>query len=112
MVNVPAHPSLSSAFDEQVGHLRRYTRPGLRAELASAGFEPLLLSHVFSWLVLPMWLKRKVLSGGGAEIGHDQSSPTIDAAARALTSVERALLGRAPLPFGTSILCVATRGRQ
>jgi SAM-dependent methyltransferase len=112
VVNVPAHQWLWSAFDEQVGHVRRYTRPALRAELASAGFEPVLLSHVFSWLVPPMWLKRRVLSGGAAEIGHDQCSPTIDAAARALTSAERALLGRASLPIGSSVLCVATRGRR
>lgn len=112
VVNVPAHQWLWSAFDERVGHVRRYTRPALRAELASVGFEPVLLSHVFSWLVPPMWLKRKVLSGGAAEIGHDQDSPAIDAAARALTSAERALLGRASLPIGSSVLCVATRERR
>ena len=55
-----------------------------------------------------MWLKRRALSRGNAEIGHDQSSFAIDAAARALTSAERTLLGRASLPFGTSVLCVAT----
>ena len=110
VVNVPAHQWLWSAFDEQVGHVRRYTRPALGSELASVGFEPLLLSHVFSWLVPPMWLKRRALSGGAAEIGHDQSSFAIDAAAKALTSAERTVLGRASLPFGTSVLCVARRG--
>jgi ubiquinone/menaquinone biosynthesis C-methylase UbiE len=110
VVNVPAHQWLWSAFDEQVGHVRRYTRQALRTELASVGFKPLLLSHIFSWLVPPMWLKRRALSGGAAEIGHDQSSLAIDAAARALTSAEGTLLGRASLPLGTSVLCVATRG--
>jgi SAM-dependent methyltransferase len=110
VVNVPAHQSLWSAFDEYVGHVRRYSRPALRAELASVGFRPLLLSHIFSWLVPPMWFKRRVMSGGAVEIGHDQRSFAIDAAAKALTSAERALLGRASLPFGTSVLCVAARG--
>jgi SAM-dependent methyltransferase len=109
VVNVPAHQWLSSAFDEQVGHVRRYTRPALDAELVLAGFRPRLLSHVFSWLVPPLWLKRRVLSRGAPEIGHDQSSAVIDAAARALTLAERAVLGRASLPFGTSVLCVAGR---
>jgi SAM-dependent methyltransferase len=109
VVNVPAHQWLWSAFDEQVGHVRRYTRRALRAKLASVGFQPQLLGHIFSWLVPPMWLKRRALSGGAAQIGHAQTSLAIDAAAGALTSVERALLGRISLPVGTSVLCVATR---
>jgi SAM-dependent methyltransferase len=112
VVNVPAHRWLWSAFDDQVGHVRRYNRGTLTAELAAVGLRPQLLSHIFSWLVGPMWLKRKVLSGGDPEIGHGQSSRVIDAAARALTSAERSLLGRASLPFGTTVLCVAARERR
>jgi hypothetical protein len=44
--------------------------------------------------------------------GDDQTSPAIDAAARALTSAEWVLLGRASLPIGSSVLYVATRGRR
>jgi dolichyl-phosphate beta-glucosyltransferase len=107
VVTVPAHQWLWSAADEQLGHVRRYTRRMLRAELAAAGFEPELLTHVFSWLVPPVWLKRKVASGGDAELGLDQTSPLIDTAAMALTLGERMAVGRATLPFGTSVLCVA-----
>jgi SAM-dependent methyltransferase len=109
VVNVPAHEWLWSAFDDRVGHVRRYTRTRLRAELAAVGFEPLLLTHIFGWLVPPMWLKRKLLSRGAVEIGHDTESWAISRAARALTFAERALLGRAALPIGTSVLAVATR---
>jgi SAM-dependent methyltransferase len=109
VVNVPAHQWLWSAFDDRVGHVRRYTPAALRADLAAVRFGPLLLTHIFSWLVPPMWLKRKLLSGGAVEIGHDQDSWAIDHAARALTFAERALLGRVALPIGTSVLCVATR---
>jgi SAM-dependent methyltransferase len=109
VVNVPAHRWLWSAFDEEVGHLRRYTRSSMRAELGAAHLEPLLLGHTFSWLVPPMWLMRKALSGETAELGFDRASPAIDRAASALTLGERALLGRVALPFGTSVLCVATR---
>lgn len=35
---VPAHPRLFNGFDRGVGHFRRYTRPGLEALLAEAGF--------------------------------------------------------------------------
>ena len=107
VVTVPAHQWLWSAADEQLGHVRRYTRRTLRADLAAAGFEPGLITHVFSWLVPPVWLKRKLASGGGAELGLDQTSPAIDTAAMALTLAERTVVGRVSLPVGTSILCVA-----
>jgi SAM-dependent methyltransferase len=107
VVTVPAHQWLWSAADEQLGHVRRYNRRTLRMDLAAAGFEPVLLTHVFSWLVPPVWLKRKLVSGGNAELGLDQTSLAIDVAAMGLTLVERALLGRAAMPFGTSVLCVS-----
>ena len=108
VVTVPAHQWLWSAADEQLGHVRRYNRRTLRMDLAAAGFEPVLLTHVFSWLVPPVWLKRKLVSGGNAELGLDQTSPVIDLAAMGLTLAERAVLGRAAMPVGTSVLCVAT----
>jgi 2-polyprenyl-3-methyl-5-hydroxy-6-metoxy-1,4-benzoquinol methylase len=51
VVSVPAHQWLWSAFDDRVGHVRRYTRAALRADLAAVGFGPLLLTHIVSWLV-------------------------------------------------------------
>jgi dolichyl-phosphate beta-glucosyltransferase len=107
VVTVPAHRWLWSAADVQLGHVRRYQRRTLRAELAAAGFEPVLLTHVFSWLVGPVLLQRRLLSGGRAELGLDRRSATIDAASMVLTFAERKLLGRVALPLGTSILCVA-----
>ena len=109
VVNVPAHTWLWSAADESLGHIRRYTRASLRAELAEAGLEPALLSHVFSWLVLPVWVTRRMASGGDAELGLDRTSFVIDRAAMVLTALERALLGRVSTPLGTSVLCVARR---
>jgi SAM-dependent methyltransferase len=109
VVNVPAHRWLWSAADESLGHERRYTRRSLRTELSAAGFEPILLSHVFSWLVLPVLLARRVARGGQAELGLDRTSLVIDRAAMVLTLVERELLGRVAGPLGTSILCVARR---
>jgi SAM-dependent methyltransferase len=109
VVTVPAHQWLWSAADEHLGHVRRYTRPALRAELAMSGFEPVLLAHVFSWLVLPVLVTRKLRRTGSPELGLDRTSFTLDMAAMALTWAERQLLGRVGVPFGTSILCVAVR---
>ncbi len=68
-----------------------------------------MLTHVFSWLVLPVWLTRRVASDGTAELGLERTSSLIDLAAMVLTRLERSLLGRLSLPLGTSVLCVARR---
>jgi hypothetical protein len=107
VVNVPAHGWLWSQADVELGHVRRYTRAMLRRELRAAGFEPLILTHVFSWLVPPVWLTRRVVRPGTAELGLDRTSVLIDRAAMALTWLERGLIGRVSMPLGTSVLCVA-----
>jgi SAM-dependent methyltransferase len=109
IVNVPAHEWLWSEADEFLGHVRRYTRGALRRELTDSGFRPTILTHVFSWLVAPVWLKRRAARGEGPELGLDQASPLITDTAMVLTRLERALVGRVTLPFGTSILCVADK---
>jgi SAM-dependent methyltransferase len=109
IVNVPAHTWLWSEADEFLGHVRRYTRPTLRRDLADGGFRPRIMTHVFSWLVPPVWFKRRAQRGHGAELGLDQQSTLIDRAAMVLTLLERQLIGRVDLPFGTSILCVAEK---
>jgi dolichyl-phosphate beta-glucosyltransferase len=106
IVNVPAHEWLWSASDEVLGHRRRYTRAMLRAQLVAAGLEPVVSTHVFSWLVLPVFIKRRVASHD-AELGLDQTSALIDFAAMVLTRLERSVVGRVSLPLGTSVLCVA-----
>jgi hypothetical protein len=109
VVNVPAHPWLRSAADEHLGHRCRYTRSMLRRELAAAGLEPVLMSHVFSWLVVPMWAKRRSNRTDRAALGLNQQGFLFDLVAMTLTFAERLLLGRVALPVGTSVLCVAVR---
>lgn len=109
VVNVPAHQWLWSAADESLGHVRRYDRHRLRRQLATAGLEPTVITHVFSWLVAPMLMTRRLARGGQAELGLDRTSMVIDRTAMVLTRLERALIGRASVPLGTSLLCVAVR---
>jgi hypothetical protein len=99
---------LWSTFDEELGHVRRYSRAALDGELAGARLRPLVLTHVFSWLVPPTLLMRRLMGGGSVASGHGHSSLAVDRAALALTFAERSLLARVSLPFGTSVLCVAT----
>jgi dolichyl-phosphate beta-glucosyltransferase len=107
VVNVPAHAWLWSSADVHLGHHRRYDRRLLRRQLAEAGFEPVLLSHVFAWLVPPVWVERRLRRGDRPALGLDRSGFVVDRAAMVLTTLERLLLGRVDVPVGTSLLAVA-----
>lgn len=107
VVNVPAHRWLWSAADEHLGHHRRYTRRMLRRELHDAGYDVALCTHIFSWLVGPVWLRRTFARGEGPELGLDATGSLLDVAASILTFGERQLVGRISLPLGTSVLAVA-----
>ncbi len=109
VVNVPAHAWLWSSADVYLGHRRRYTRPLLRRHLEASGFRVVWMSHVFSWLVVPVWLARRLQSDPERQLGLDRPSAVVEAAALVLTRLERALVRWCPLPLGTSILCVAAK---
>ena len=110
IVSVPAHPWLWSDADDLLGHVRRYTRRALRRDLERSGLEVVWISHVFSWLTLPVLLRRRK-GGGNVEhtLGLDASSPLIEWASMGLTRVEALVIRWVSLPFGTSVLCVARR---
>lgn len=105
VLTVPALPWLWSDVDRRLGHVRRYTANAVESLVRDAGLEPLVLTYVFSWLVGPMLVGRRMLgqSGVGA------SWPVVDRLALVLTALERALVGRVRLPVGTTVLCVARK---
>jgi dolichyl-phosphate beta-glucosyltransferase len=107
IINVPAHPRLWSAADEVLGHARRYTRRTLRRELEQGGLEVVWMSHVFSWLVLPVWWKRRMLPANSPQLGSEVTSPALDRISMVLTRLEWEVVSRMPIPFGTSVLCIA-----
>ncbi len=58
---VPALPWLYGAFDERVGHMRRYTKPELEGKLERAGFK-VVLSRYFDFAgIAPWWVKYRLL---------------------------------------------------
>jgi 2-polyprenyl-3-methyl-5-hydroxy-6-metoxy-1,4-benzoquinol methylase/glycosyltransferase involved in cell wall biosynthesis len=107
VVNVPAHPRLWSSADEFLGHARRYTRSTLVRDLEAAGLRMVWASHVFSWLVAPVWLRRRVIPSSEPQLGLDTASQLIDRAAMLLSRLEWSIASRRPLSVGTSLLCVA-----
>ncbi len=109
IINVPAHPRLWSSADEVLGHAKRYTRKSLSAELEQGGCRIVWSSHVFSWLVLPVWFRRRTQPSGEPQLGLDVSSSFIDRIAMLLTRIEWFVASHVPLALGTSVLCVAQR---
>jgi len=108
-LNVPALQSLYSAYDVVQGHVRRYSRGTLAAELESL---PCLLDGIFYWgigLVPLLGLRRLVVgqrpSPRTYRAGFRPPSPVVNRALRALMRIELALLVRPPL--GTSLMAVA-----
>ena len=54
---VPALPWLYGAFDERVGHVRRYTKRSLEDKLKRAGFKTVLSSYFDVVGIAPWWIK-------------------------------------------------------
>lgn len=87
LIAVPCDMALWSAHDVAVGHVRRYTRDGLRALVEGAG---LIIDDLWSWNVLlrpvAAWRRRKSTGSDLAEL-----SPVINAGLTAIIAAERYL---------------------
>src|SRR5262249_39324296 len=76
LISVPAVPYLWSAWDEGLGHYRRYTRQSLRGVLEKAGLEVAELSYLFPELV-PLAFYRRLRSPRFAASSSSLDHPTL-----------------------------------
>jgi SAM-dependent methyltransferase len=106
VVSVPAMPALHSRWDDLCGHHRRYTRALLQQHLGAGGWECRRARHAFSYCVPPAWLQRRVLRRV-QEVEFPAVSPLTNRMLTWAGRVERSL--GSPLPFGTSLVAIATR---
>jgi SAM-dependent methyltransferase len=111
LVNVPALPSLRSAYDDAAGHLRRYTRNSLAAELSGLPGSPVAVRY-WGLSLVPLLALRKLVSGSkpGADTirtGFEPPNALVHAGLKALKTVELAVF-RNP-PVGTSVMAVVRR---
>lgn len=105
---VPAHAALYSAFDVEGGHFRRYNKPGMRElfQRAAPGGGLTMDQFYFNSIgALGYWAVYKLLrkaprGGADAEIGWFD---------RLVVPWQRRLEPR-QVPFGISLVTVATRG--
>ena len=111
LMTVPAHPSLWSAFDEAAGHRRRYTRSELEGRLLRAGFSVDYLTHFMSPVLPLVWLKRRVAEPCMPVYRTDMAViPFVNGLLERLLALEIPLvLSRHRIPFGSSILAIASR---
>jgi len=106
VVTVPAMPSLHSRWDDLCGHHRRYTRGMLLGQLREGGWTAGRLRHLFSYCVPPAFVQRRVLRRV-PDVEFPAVSRPMNAALTWAGRVEQRL--GCPLPFGTSLVAVASR---
>lgn len=107
---------LRSPHDDAVHGARRYRRGEMTALLRATGFRPLFASYHYG-LVFPVvaavraWRRRR---GGDATRGSDVAPlpAPLNAALLGVQAVERGLLRLAPLPIGSSIVCVGRKDAE
>jgi SAM-dependent methyltransferase len=111
LLTVPAHPFLWSVFDESAGHRRRYTLRELECRLLRAGFSVDYLTHFMAPVFPLVWLKRRVAKPCMPANPTDLAViPFVNGLLERLLAVEIPLvLSRRRIPFGSSILALASR---
>ena len=125
-ITVPAFQWLWSHNDVINEHKRRYSRSELRAKLTAAGFEARRMTYnncfIFpaaAALILARRIARREpeLAAPSSDqeayqVEMEPASPPVNAILRALGRLEAAVLRATDLPFGTSIICLASKGTR
>lgn len=112
LITVPAFQWLWSRWDEVLYHKRRYTSQDLKEKLENHGFKIKRISYVYSFLVIPVILIRTLKSHiNKKEYSSDFeiTSPLLNSWLLKLSRVERQLMFLFPIPFGTSVVCLAQK---
>ena len=113
LMSVPAYQWAWTDHDVLAGHYRRYTRRRLIAAVEGAGLDVLRCTHVFAG-VFPFFaaerLARRVRRAPDvSEQRLPQVSAPLERVLLGLSGVDRRLLGRLDLPFGSSIVVAARK---
>jgi SAM-dependent methyltransferase len=110
MLTVPAYNWLWSYHDEMSHHQRRYTVTELDAKLRQAGLTVSYISYYNTWLFLPVALRKILDRVGKWQKSHltGRLPVLINKALAWLMASERYVLVCGSLPFGVSIVAIAT----
>jgi hypothetical protein len=107
LTTVPAFNVLWTAHDDLNRHYTRYTKRSFRALAANAGVRLQRMRYLFHW-TFPAKLAVRVKE---AVIRSEALPPVVpprpvNQTLAAVTRWEEALLGRLPVPFGSSLLAI------
>jgi SAM-dependent methyltransferase len=116
VMSVPAYSWAWTDFDVANGHHRRYTRPRAVAALEQAGFSVDRATYGFA-SVFPMFaaerlarrVRRPRVHGPQDVVALPQVPAAVNRALLRLARVDRRVLRRGDLPFGSSVFLAATR---
>jgi SAM-dependent methyltransferase len=111
VINVPAYSWMLSAHDAAVHNVRRYTAKGLTRLLEAAGFRMVYATYWNAVLFPLMVITRKFLPKRGRISDVKEYPRPIDSLCRVATTFETTLLRNGVrLPFGGSVIAIATKG--
>ena len=113
VVTVPAYRWLWSGHDVALGHRRRYTAGVLARRVGEAGFAVERVSY-FNTLLFPVVAAVRAWKRLVGARGHDLSRPPEpwNRALERVFALERHLVPRLALPFGSSLLLLARRSGE
>jgi SAM-dependent methyltransferase len=113
VIFTPAYQFLWSNQDEVSHHFRRYTARELRHKLTRAGLDVVKVSYTNTFLFPVVWAGRlslKLRGARAAEVNENEMHPGwANGLLQAVFAAERPLLRHINLPFGVSLLTLATR---
>lgn len=121
LLSLPAYNWAWTSFDDDNGHLRRYTRPRAVAALAGTGMTVERATYAFT-STFPMFAGERLTRRAVGKVrgprpeaadGAVPPLPEVPAALEkvlmGLTRMDRRLLRRRDLPFGSSVIVAATK---
>ncbi len=107
LVTVPAFRAVWTGHDELNHHHRRYTQRSFRAVAEAARFQIFTRRYFFHWVFVAKLFVRvaEALLRPEPRIPHIPP-PWTNSLLERICAIERRLLGRLPVPFGSSLLIV------
>lgn len=111
LVSAPAYQGLWSKWDEVLHHKRRYNANSLKL-LVNKNFKIKKISYMFSFLLPPVFLLRKVKSflySNDYPSDFRLAPPLINFIMLNLSRIEHRFVLKNSIPFGTSIICVLSK---
>ncbi len=112
IITVPAYKILWSKWDEIHKHKKRYKAEVLIHELNDAGFSVKYISYFFSYLVIPVYIYRKIkyfLPQKAYSSDFEINNRLLNFFSSIMSTIEMYLISKTNIPFGTSIICVAEK---